>query len=99
MAKGKAQLQKDADIARRKAVDAKNAADANREKKAAEKLAKTPLTEKEQAFVVKIAAKMNNGRAVDAPSSAEILKYSKLVGRKDIPRPEEGESAKPEEGE
>ena len=88
MAKGRAQLQKDADAARKKNVDAKNKADAKQEKAAVDKLAKTPLTDKEQEFVTKIALRMNCGRATEMPRSAEILKYSKLKGRKDIPKPE-----------
>jgi len=88
MAKGQQQLQDEGDKARKNGVDAKNRADAKRAATIAAKLAKTPLTDAEQVFVGLIASKMNNGRHVDKPSAANILKYSKLVGRKDI-KPEE----------
>jgi len=84
MAKGVQQLQDEGDKARRKGVDALNVKNEKKQKSEAAKLAKTPLTDKEQAFIAMIEPKMNCGRAVDKPSAAQILRYSKLVKRKDL---------------
>ena len=83
-AKGIQQLQDEGDKARRKAVDALNKKTEANQKKAAGELVGTPLTDEEQEFVAAIALKMNCGRNVDKPSDAQILRYSKLVGRKDV---------------
>ena len=89
-AKGVQQLQDEGDKARRAGVDALNKEIAANQKKAAGELADTPLNDEEQAFVARIALRMNCGRAIEAPSAAEILRYSKLVGRVDVVA-EEGE--------
>ena len=88
-AKGVQQLQNEGDKTRRKGVDALNKKIAENQKKAAGDLVDTPLTAEEQAFVVAIAAKMNCGRPVNAPSAAEVLRYSRLVGRVDVVAKEE----------
>lgn len=85
MAKGITQLEKEADTCRKKGVDAKNRKDAVKDKVDTDKMANTPLTSVEQAFVVKIAAKMNCGRHSEMPVAADILKYSKLKNRMSIP--------------
>jgi hypothetical protein len=90
-AKGMAQLQADGEKAHRAKVDKFNAEQATQDAIERAELAGTPLTEAEQAFVAKIALLMNKGRAQEAPSQAEVLRYSKLVGRKDIDSPEEGD--------
>ena len=89
--KGVEQLQNEGDKARRKQVDAKNKKDAAKGKADVDKLAKTPLTPSEISFCETVAAKMNCGRQVEAPSAADVLRYSKLRGRLGIEAPEEGE--------
>lgn len=84
MAKSKQQKEEEAEKARKAKVDAANRKkikDAAVEEAA---LADTPLSKEENKFIVNVAAKMNEGRAIMQPSSAEILKYSKLVKRKDV---------------
>ena len=81
MAKGQQQLEAEADKARKKRVDAENRKAARKAEEQQAALADTPLTAAEKAFVVKIGAKMNNGRRTTMPSSAEILKYSQLKAR------------------
>lgn len=83
-AKGKAQLQAEAEVARKKAVDAKNKKAEAKNKADTEKLVNTPLTKEERAFCLDIKSKMNNGRRTEKPCSADILRYSKLKGRMDI---------------
>ena len=43
-----------------------------------------PLTAEELAFVNRIAPRMNKGRAIDQPPSADILRYSRLIKRKNV---------------
>ena len=81
MAKGQAQIQSEADAARRKLVDAKNKKDAANALKEAEKHAKKPLTAEENRFVARIAPMMNRGRHVEKPSPADITRYAGLVTR------------------
>lgn len=80
-AKGTAQRQSEAQIARKKEVDAKNTKDAAKAKADIDELADTPLTEEERAFCLDIEPRMNNGRKIEMPCSADILRYSKLRGR------------------
>ena len=82
-AKGQEQLQSEADVARRKVVDAKNRADAAELKAKEKKLAGTPLTAEEQGFIARIAPMMNKGRHVEKPSPADITRYAKLLKQKD----------------
>lgn len=80
-AKGQQQLEAEADKARRKAVDLDNKRSARESEEREKALAKIPLTADERAFVAEIGAKMNNGRRITMPSSADILKYSQLKAR------------------
>lgn len=79
--KGKRQIEDDAEKARKVAVDKAN------EKNAADKAAKAaadakvPLTDAEKEFMVYIEPKLNKGRMIDQPSSAEMLRYSQLKTR------------------
>jgi hypothetical protein len=82
--KGIEQLQNEGDEARRGQVDKKNTDDAAREDAALKELEGKPLTGEERAFCEKIAAKMNCGRPVEAPSAADVLRYSKLKGRLEV---------------
>ncbi len=83
-AKGVTQLQAEAQVARKKAVDAKNTADAAQATSDFDELADTPLTEEESAFCLDILPRMNEGRKIDMPCSADILRFSKLRGRMGI---------------
>ena len=90
MAKGTAQLQEEGDKNRRKSVDAKNKQAAAKDKSKLDALADTPLTAAEIAFCVYIESRMNNGRRVEKPCPADILRYSKLRGRMDIKAEDKG---------
>ena len=81
MAKGKKQIQSEAETARKKAVDAKNQQAAAKDKAKTDSLANTPLTAEELAFCQEIEPKMNKGRRAERPCPADILRYSKLRGR------------------
>ena len=80
---GKA-IEEAAEKARKAHVDAENRKKALREKAAEEVLANTPLTDEEKAFIAKTTPKLKEGRAIMQPSPAEILRYSKLVKRKNV---------------
>lgn len=82
MAKGQEQLQEEADNSRRKLVDAKNRAAAKKLKDDAAKLAGTPLTPEEEAFIARIAPKMNRGRHIEKPCPADITRYARLLEQK-----------------
>jgi hypothetical protein len=84
MAKGKKQIQSEAETARKKAVDAKNEQEAAKDKAKMDSLANTPLTPEELAFCQEIEPKMNNGRRDKRPGPADILRYSKLKGRMNV---------------
>lgn len=86
MAKGKSkkQIEDEADVARRADVDAENKKRIKDEAREEAALAKTPLTAEEKSFIAEIAPKMNEGRKVMRPSSAEILRYSKLIKRQGV---------------
>ena len=81
---GKKEIEDKADKARKAKVDKANQAAATKAKADEDKLAKTPLNAEELAFIAEIAPKMNEGRKIAQPSSAEILRYSKLIKRKDV---------------
>lgn len=83
-AKSKKQIEDEADKARRVGVDAENKKRIKDAAQEEEALANKPLTAEEKSFIAEIAPKMNEGRKVMRPSSAEILRYSKLIKRKDI---------------
>ncbi|MEE9354788.1 MAG: hypothetical protein V3U75_04285 [Methylococcaceae bacterium] len=83
-AKGKEQIEKEADGARKKKVDADNKKTAEKAKAEEDALAETPLTGEERAFIAEIDPKMNEGRKIAQPSPAEILRYSRLIKRKDV---------------
>lgn len=91
-AKSKQEIMDNATNARKKGVDAANKKAFAKEQKEIEALANTPLTAEERAFCGRVASKMNNGRTVDKPQAAEILRYSKLRPRLDIKAEAEGES-------
>ena len=82
VAKGQAQLQEEADNSRKKLVDAKNKAAAKKIEDDAKKLAGTPLNAEEEAFIARIAPKMNKGRHVEKPCPADITRYARLVKQK-----------------
>ena len=48
------------------------------------RLANTPLSKEEKAFIAKIAPMMNKGRSVDQPTAAQIGRYGRLLKRKDV---------------
>jgi len=82
--KSKKEAEDIADKARKARADAANK---KRIKEAADKqaaLAKTPLSDAEKSFIARIAPRMNEGRAIMQPSPAEMLRYSQLIGRKDV---------------
>jgi hypothetical protein len=81
---GKKDIEEKADKARKAKVDAKNKSDADKAKADEDKLANTPLTQEEKDFIAEIGPKMNEGRKIMQPSPAEILRYSKLIKRKDV---------------
>ena len=81
---GKKEIEDKAEKARKAKVDAQNKKAEAKAKAEEDKLAKTPLNAEELAFIARIAPKMNEGRKIAQPSSAEILRYSKLVKRKDV---------------
>ncbi len=80
----KEELEKKADIARKKKVDADNRKRAEDAARAEAKLANTPLDAEEKAFIARIRPKMNKGRPVDQPSPADITRYSRLIKREKI---------------
>ena len=89
MAKSKEQIESDADIARRKSVDAKYKKDAAKEKERLAKLATTPLSNEELAFCLATEARMNKGRRAEMPCPADVMRYSNLKGRMGIKAPAE----------
>ena len=84
MAKGNQQLQTEAEVARKKGVDAKNRNAAAKEKAKVDKLADKPLSKQQMSFCLDIQSKMNNGRRDQMPCSADILRYSQLKDRMGI---------------
>ncbi len=83
-AKGKEELERLADEARKAEVDATNKKKVAEMAKAEAESADTPLNAEEQAFIARIAPRMNEGRKVLQPSPAEITRYSRLIKRKDV---------------
>ena len=84
MAKSKKQVEEEAEKSRKAAVDKVNRDKAEEAKKKEEAEALVPLTAEELAFVNRIAPRMNKGRAIDQPPSADILRYSRLIKRKNV---------------
>ena len=84
MAKSQKQKEEAADKARKAAVDRENVKRAKLEEAEAAKLANTPLTDEEIAFIAEMAPKMNCGRQIDQPSPAQIGRYARLLKRKDV---------------
>lgn len=82
--KSKVELEKEADRIRKAEVDAHNKKVAEKARTEAEKMANIPLTDEERAFIAEIEPKMKEGRKIMQPSSAQILRYSKLIKRKDV---------------
>lgn len=82
--KSKEELEAEADASRRAQVDAKNKAAADAIAVEQAKLAKTPLTAEDLAFILRIAPLMNEGRAIKRPSAADITRYARLLKRKDV---------------
>ncbi len=80
----KEELEKKADIARKKQVDADNKKRADDAAKAEAELANTPLNAEQIAFIARIRPMMNKGRPVDQPNSADITRYSKLLKREKV---------------
>lgn len=83
-AKSQEQLEQEADERRKKAVHATTVAKAEEEKAKQEALANKPLTAEEKEFVARIGARMNDGRRVSMPASADILRYSQLKARENV---------------
>ena len=83
-AKSKKEIEEAADKARRAEVDAANKKKASVEAAKEAALAQTPLTDEEKAFITKVEPRMTEGRKVMQPSPAEILRYAKLLKRKDV---------------
>lgn len=83
-AKSKKQIEEEADKARKAKVDARNKKRAEAAAKKEAEDANIPLNAEEKDFIARIAPKMNEGRAVNQPSPAEILRYSQLIKRKDV---------------
>ena len=80
--KTKEDLEREFDDKRKAQVDSDNAVAAKVEETKQEKLANTPLTEEERAFIAKIRPLMNKGK--HGPSAAAITRYSKLLAREDV---------------
>ena len=90
------EIEAKADEIRKKKVDAKNKAKAAEDAEKEEALSGVPLTQAEKDFVEKIGAKLNgrkyqqdgqqvrSARMDSLPSTQDMLKYSKLVKRKDV---------------
>lgn len=83
-AKGRKQIEDEADKARKAKVDADNKKKAAKQAKKEAAEALEPLTAEESAFLKEMAPKMNEGTAARQPSSAEMLRYSQLIGRKGV---------------
>lgn len=84
MAKSKVEIEATADKARRAKVDRANKKKPRELADEAAALANKPLNGEEKAFIARIGPKMSEGRAIMQPSSAEILRYSQLILRKDV---------------
>ena len=84
MAKGNQQLQAEAEMARKRNIDAKNKVAEAKNKANTDKLAGTPLTDEERAYCLDIKSKMKNGRRALMPCSVDVLRYSKLKGSMSI---------------
>lgn len=82
--KSKKEIEEAADRARRAGVDEQNRKMAAQAKAKEAKLVNVPLTEEERAFIAEIAPRMNEGRQIMQPSSADILRYSRLKKREDV---------------
>ncbi len=84
MAKSKQEIEEAADKARKAKVDAANKKKIVDAAKKEAQLADTPLNKEEKDFLARIEPKMNEGRAIMQPSSAEVLRYSQLIKRIDV---------------
>ncbi len=84
MAKSRAQLEQEGDDARKRKVDTDNKKAVRKSDDEQTVLAETPLNPEEKAFMAEVGPKMNKGRRVDMPSSADILRFSQLKARADV---------------
>ncbi len=84
MAKGLKQIEEDAERKRKAGVNAVNKKKAQTEAAKESELANTPLTKLEREYIARIAPRLKEGRNSAQPSPAEILRYSKLIKRKDV---------------
>ncbi len=91
MAKGKRELETQAEKARKARVDVDNKKASVKMQGDLKKLADTPLNDEERGFCEKISAKMNAGRKADSPQQHEVLRYSRLRGRMSVIDPAEDE--------
>ena len=82
--KSKEELEKEADIARKAAVDAANKASLQAVEDKATELANTPLSAEERAFIARVRPMMNQGRRDLQPSPADITIYSRLLPREHV---------------
>ena len=82
MAKNKEQAEREADEKRKRAIDAKNARDAQQAAENEAELANVPLTNAEKQFIARIRPLMNKG--MGGPSPAEITRYSYLIKREKV---------------
>ena len=84
MAKGLEKAEKAADIARKAEV---HKANVRREKLLADeekRLANTPLTAEERAFIAEMMPRMNEGRSIMKPTPAEIGRLARLRKRENV---------------
>ncbi len=82
--KSQTEIEAAADKARKAKVDRENIRRAKLAEEEKERLADTPLSPEEKAFIAEIAPKMNKGRSVDQPTAAQIGRYARLLLRKDV---------------
>ena len=84
MAKSQMEIEAAADKARKAKVDNENKRRAKLAEEEIARLANTPLSPEEKAFIAKIKPMMNKGRSVDQPTAAQIGRYGRLLLRKDV---------------
>ena len=78
------ELERKADNDRKAKVDKENAAKAAKDEAEQDALADTPLNAEEKTFIAIIRPRMNYGRQSAMPSSADITRYARLIGREKI---------------
>lgn len=84
MAKSKDQIETEADKVRKAKADRVNAKAAKEAEAKEVELADVPLNREELAFIARVRPKLNEGRASQQPSPAEITRFSRLIKRENV---------------